>query len=128
MSRESVDSSSTGDDFVVVNADPKFKLTGDINDLDEEVGAGKFLSPKMAASAATTPEQNGMELEKVEHAIRGSQSADVLIPDASNITGPISHSENMSVMGLGSADAGLNQITASEYMCLYVQPAHEDLD
>ncbi|XP_046330913.1 rab GTPase-activating protein 1-like isoform X2 [Haliotis cracherodii] len=113
VSRESVDSSSTGDDFVVVNADPKFKLTGDINDLDEEVGAGKFLSPKMAASAATTPEQNGMELEKVEHAIRGSQSADVLIPDASNITGPISHSENMSVMGLGSADAGLNQITAN---------------
>ncbi|XP_041370237.1 rab GTPase-activating protein 1-like [Gigantopelta aegis] len=98
ISQGSIESSSTGDEFVVVNGEPKFKLTGDINDIDEEISVDKLLNVKMASNSVDT-EKGGSE-ESVDNVLRGSQSADGLMADAMSS----SQEQPMSVIGPGSAD------------------------
>jgi hypothetical protein len=48
VSRSSLDSSSTGDEYVVVNGEPKLKITGDIRLINDEI------LEKMASSSTMT--------------------------------------------------------------------------
>lgn len=59
VSRSSVESSSTNDDYVVVNGEPKLKITGDINDLNDEVSQSSRKMTSMltpSSSAGTDPQ------------------------------------------------------------------------
>ncbi|XP_050389744.1 rab GTPase-activating protein 1 isoform X1 [Patella vulgata] len=76
VSRESVDSSSTSDEFVVVNADPKFKLTGDMSDIHKEI-------TDPAATNGNTKMATSITDNNLGHVIPNSQSADVLLPEGS---------------------------------------------
>ncbi|XP_062575397.1 rab GTPase-activating protein 1-like isoform X4 [Saccostrea cucullata] len=60
VSRSSVESSSTNDDYVVVNGEPKLKITGDINDLNDEVSQSsrKMTSTLTPSSSAGTDPQS----------------------------------------------------------------------
>ena len=98
ISQGSIESSSTGDEFVVVNGEPKFKLTGDINDIDEEISEEKLVNAKMA-SASIDMENQGAE-QSVGSVLRGSQSADGLLADSLSS----SQDQPMSVIGPGSSD------------------------
>ncbi|XP_061189022.1 rab GTPase-activating protein 1-like isoform X2 [Saccostrea echinata] len=57
VSRSSVESSSTNDDYVVVNGEPKLKITGDINDLNDEVSQ----SSRKMTSALTPSSSTGTD-------------------------------------------------------------------
>lgn len=77
VSRSSLDSSSTGDEYVVVNGEPKLKITGDIRDINDEI------SEKMATSSTVTSTDSlsrdiGMEDTK-HHVIQSSQSVHELV-------------------------------------------------
>ena len=79
ISRSSLDSSSTGDEYVLVNADPKLRITGDINDIHSEIcsenqtnGKGRLSRSKIMGDSDS---QNGKE---IGHVIPSSQSVDVL--------------------------------------------------
>ena len=78
VSRSSLDSSSTGDEYVVVNGEPKLKITGDIRDINDEI------SDKMATSSTVTStdslcKDGGMEdNESKHHVIPSSQSVNEL--------------------------------------------------
>lgn len=76
VSRSSLDSSSTGDEYVVVNGEPKLRITGDIRDINDEI------LDRMASSSTLTstdslnkePENDFNELP----AIQSSQSVNEL--------------------------------------------------
>lgn len=70
VSRSSLDSSA-GEDFVVVNAEPKLRITGDINDIKKEICDGIPTDLKMASNQMSLSQYSG----QVDHVIRGSQSA-----------------------------------------------------
>lgn len=77
LSRSSIDSSSTGDDFVMINGEPKLRITGDINDIGVEISDE---SPSdLVKSSTSSVDMSSSELaEKPSHVISSSQSADVL--------------------------------------------------
>lgn len=77
ISRSSLESSSTGDEYVVVNGEPKLKITGDINDINEEIFAGQHtdkmtMSTLAAVEALAATDQ--VRQESGDHAMPSSQS------------------------------------------------------
>ncbi|ESO96115.1 hypothetical protein LOTGIDRAFT_160101 [Lottia gigantea] len=96
ISRESVDSSSTSDEFVVVNADPKFKLTGDMNDIDKEICAEPVSTPDIKMDTSITDSNVG-------HAMPSSQSVDVLLPEGT--VENKSYQDNNTPLEYGSPDS-----------------------
>jgi hypothetical protein len=102
VSRSSLDSSSTGDEFVVVHADPKFKVTGDFHDLEGEVcgDGGQILTSAMSANNDAAPDMlsqsgdgsdrpAGLMSQSVsdgcfDHVIPSSQSANILSGEMQN--------------------------------------------
>ncbi|KAK7495772.1 hypothetical protein BaRGS_00012992, partial [Batillaria attramentaria] len=81
VSRESIESSSTGDEYVVVNGEPKLKVTGDFNDIGDamlsDVNAGD-------SRLSTSPVSQG-ESKDLSHVIPSSQSEGFL---ADELTSP----------------------------------------
>lgn len=76
VSRSSQDSSSTGDEYVVVNGEPKLRITGDIRDINDEI-----LDRMASSSTLTSTDSLNKEPEKdfnEHHAIQSSQSVDEL--------------------------------------------------
>ncbi|XP_052788930.1 rab GTPase-activating protein 1-like isoform X2 [Mya arenaria] len=82
VSRSSLDSSSTGDEYVLVNADPKLRITGDINDLNTEISE----PDSGGATGRGDKMENSMERE-IGHVIPSSQSVDILNTNGSANTG-----------------------------------------
>lgn len=80
VSRSSLDSSSTGDEYVLVNADPKLRITGDINDLNTEIGS----DPLKSRQGKMTDSMVDKEIGSV---IPSSQSVDVLNTNGSATDG-----------------------------------------
>ncbi|XP_021380300.1 rab GTPase-activating protein 1-like isoform X4 [Mizuhopecten yessoensis] len=81
VSRSSLESSSTGDDYVVVNGEPKLKITGDINDLNMEISVDS--PPDQMTSTLTSSESLSTDIRlgesnKGDHVLPSSQSADVI--------------------------------------------------
>lgn len=71
VSRDSV-TSSTSDEFVVVNGEPKLKVAADVSDISEEIASAAATDSKMSDSTELV-----MGLPS-GHVIPNSQSADVL--------------------------------------------------
>ncbi|CAI9717836.1 rab GTPase-activating protein 1-like isoform X1 [Octopus vulgaris] len=78
VSRSSVESSSTGEDFVMVNGDPKLKITGDINDINEEITDDSSIDFKMASTPISPDMSDSCTSNQPDHVIPSSQSVDVL--------------------------------------------------
>lgn len=78
VSRSSVESSSTGEDFVMVNGDPKLKITGDINDINEEITDDSSIDFKMASTPVSPDMSDSCTSNQPDHVIPSSQSVDVL--------------------------------------------------
>lgn len=74
ISRSSLDSSSTGDEYVLVNADPKLRITGDINDINSEI-CDETQSVKSRQSKMSDSSLVDKEIGSV---IPSSQSVDIL--------------------------------------------------
>ncbi|KAL4219350.1 Rab GTPase-activating protein 1 [Mactra antiquata] len=75
ISRSSLDSSSTGDEYVLVNADPKLRITGDINDLNSEIGGENLIRSKQSMEKTMS---DSLVDKDIGHVIPSSQSVDVL--------------------------------------------------
>ncbi|KAL3872041.1 hypothetical protein ACJMK2_040008 [Sinanodonta woodiana] len=76
ISHSSLDSSSTGDEFVLVHADPKFKITGDMDDIKKEI-----LKESQSETILQLVEYDDKMAENVSgptHVIQSSQSDNVL--------------------------------------------------
>ncbi|XP_035824832.1 rab GTPase-activating protein 1 isoform X2 [Aplysia californica] len=74
VSRESV-TSSTSEEFVVVNGEPRLKVASDVEDITEEIAS--------AAGHETTSMSEGADVsEPCEHVIPGSQSVNILSSDS----------------------------------------------
>ncbi|XP_055895788.1 rab GTPase-activating protein 1-like isoform X1 [Biomphalaria glabrata] len=70
VSRDSV-TSSTSEEFVVVNGEPKLKVAADVNDISEEIASATATDFKMSDS------RDNLE-EHCDHVIPGSQSVNIL--------------------------------------------------
>ena len=86
VSRSSLDSSSTGDEYVLVNADPKLRITGDINDIHSEICSENQTNGRGRLSRAKVMGDSVNEKE-IGHVIPSSQSVDVLNANNSGETG-----------------------------------------
>lgn len=84
VSRSSLDSSSTGDEYVLVNADPKLRITGDINDINREICAEN--QPKVKQLAGKNMNDSLVDKE-IGNVIPSSQSVDVLNTNGSASNG-----------------------------------------
>lgn len=78
MSRSSLDSSSTGDEYVLVNADPKLRITGDIEDINKEIGSEGPQKPRTLSKGMSGRMSESMIDADIGHVIPSSQSVDVL--------------------------------------------------
>lgn len=96
VSRSSLDSSSTGDEYVLVNADPKLRITGDINDIHSEICSDNQANGKGRLSRSKVMD-NSQNDREIGHVIPSSQSVDVLnsnnsgetaVKDASSVSLP----------------------------------------
>ena len=85
VSRSSLDSSSTGDEYVLVNADPKLKITGDIDDIKSEICSENQTSNGKGRLARSR--NMGDNEKEIGHVIPSSQSVDVLNSNNSGETG-----------------------------------------
>ena len=73
VSRSSLDSSSTGDEYVLVNADPKLRITGDINDINSEIcDENQLLKSRQSKMSDSLVDKD------IGSVIPSSQSVDVL--------------------------------------------------
>ena len=86
VSRSSLDSSSTGDEYVLVNPDPKLRITGDINDLNTEICSEN--QPKFKQSVSKSMTDSLVDRE-IGHVIPSSQSVDVLNTNGSASNGKL---------------------------------------
>ena len=80
VSRSSLDSSSTGDEYVLVNADPKLRITGDIEDINTEISSETQQKPRqlVANKGMSGRMSDSMIDTDIGHVIPSSQSVDVL--------------------------------------------------
>ncbi|KAL8585574.1 hypothetical protein ACOMHN_050333 [Nucella lapillus] len=78
VSRESVESSSTGDEFVVINGEPKLKFTGDFSDICDAMMSSDGNAGDSRLSASPTSQSDGKDLS---HVIPSSQSVGLLAGD-----------------------------------------------
>ncbi|XP_076436762.1 rab GTPase-activating protein 1-like isoform X2 [Babylonia areolata] len=78
VSRESIESSSTGDEFVVVNGEPKLKFTGDFNDICDAMMSDGNAGGDSRLSASPTSQSDGKDLS---HVMPSSQSVGLLAGD-----------------------------------------------
>lgn len=77
VSRESIESSSTGDEFVVVNGEPKLKFTGDFNDIcDAMMSDGNAGDSRLSTSPISQSDSKDLS-----HVIPSSQSVGFLSED-----------------------------------------------
>lgn len=86
VSRSSLDSSSTGDEYVLVNADPKLRITGDINDIHSEICSENQVNGK-GRSARSKVMSDSLNDREIGHVIPSSQSVDVLNANNNGETG-----------------------------------------
>ncbi|KAK3087405.1 hypothetical protein FSP39_005477 [Pinctada imbricata] len=104
VSRSSLDSTSTNDDYVVVNGEPKLKITGknlyddyvvvngepkvkitgDINDLNDELSRSGSLN-KMASALTSPDSQSSIDQSNIDHVLPVSLSADVLVAEPDRV-------------------------------------------
>lgn len=70
VSRDSV-TSSTSDEFVVVNGEPKLKVAADVNDISEEIASATATDGKMCDSTELLE-------QPCDHVIPSSQSVNIL--------------------------------------------------
>lgn len=92
VSRSSLDSSSTGDEYVLVNADPKLRITGDINDLNSEVCGENQTRCKQSSEKTMS---DSLVEKEIGHVIPSSQSVDVLNTNVSANNGKLVFSFQM---------------------------------
>jgi hypothetical protein len=74
VSRSSLDSSSTGDEYVVVNGEPKLKITGDIRLINDEI-LKKMASSSSMTSTDSLCKEPEAEVNGSGHVLQSSQSA-----------------------------------------------------
>lgn len=74
VSRSSLDSSSTGDEYVVVNGEPKLKITGDIRLINDEI-LEKMASSSTITSTDSLCKKPEAEVNGSGHVMQSSQSA-----------------------------------------------------
>jgi hypothetical protein len=74
VSRSSLDSSSTGDEYVVVNGEPKLKITGDIRLINDEI-LEKMASSSTMTSTDSLCKEPEAEVNGSGHVLQSSQSA-----------------------------------------------------
>ena len=86
MSRSSLDSSSTGDEYVLVNADPKLRITGDIDDIHSEICSENQTNGRGRLSRSKMMGDNVSEKE-IGNVIPSSLSVDVLNANNNGETG-----------------------------------------
>jgi hypothetical protein len=84
VSRSSLDSSSTGDEYVLVNADPKLRITGDINDLNSEICSENQSRFKQSVNKSMN---DSLVDKEIGHVMPSSQSVDVLNTNGSASNG-----------------------------------------
>ncbi|KAK7095541.1 rab GTPase-activating protein 1-like isoform X2 [Littorina saxatilis] len=77
VSRESVESSSTGDEFVVVNGEPKLKFTGDFNDICDAM----MSDGNAGESRLSTSPMSQSESKDLSHVMPSSQSVNFYSDD-----------------------------------------------
>lgn len=77
MSQESIESSSTGDEFVVVNGEPKLKVTGDFSDIGDAMMSDSTVCDTRLSSSPGSPEDS----KDLSHVIPSSQSVGFLADD-----------------------------------------------
>ena len=88
VSRESIESSSTGDEFVVINGEPKLKFTGDFSDIcDAMMSDGNAGDSRLSTSPVSQSDNKDLS-----HVIPTSQSVgllaeDLASPDSTGDTG-----------------------------------------
>ena len=87
VSRSSLDSSSTGDEYVLVNADPKLRITGDINDINSEICSENQANNGRGRLAKSKNMGDSLNGKEIGHVIPSSQSVDVLNSNNSGETG-----------------------------------------
>lgn len=87
VSRSSLDSSSTGDEYVLVNADPKLRITGDINDINTEICADN--QSKVKQQSVGKSMNDSLVDKEIGHVIPSSQSVDVLNTNGSASNGNV---------------------------------------
>ena len=88
LSQGSIESTSTGDEYVVVNGEPKLRITGDVNDIRDAMsetsstsgasGDPKSVSQSESRSASHVIPTSQSEGRNVSHVIPTSQSVGVL--------------------------------------------------
>lgn len=113
VSRSSVESSSTNDDYVVVNGEPKLKITGDINDLNDEVSQ----SSKKMTSTLTPSSSLGADpqspISSVDNVFPSSQSTGAIGED------PVSGDSKGRSMSLpGVTDEGYTTFNGVTYLAV----------
>ncbi|XP_025111685.1 rab GTPase-activating protein 1-like isoform X2 [Pomacea canaliculata] len=77
VSQESIESSSTGDEFVVVNGEPKLKVTGDFSDIGDAMMSDSTVCDTRLSSSPGSPEDS----KDLSHVIPSSQSVGFLADD-----------------------------------------------
>nr|XP_034301493.1 rab GTPase-activating protein 1 isoform X5 [Crassostrea gigas] len=124
VSRSSVESSSTNDDYVVVNGEPKLKITGDINDLNDEVSQ----SSKKMTSTLTPSSSLGADpqspISSVDNVFPSSQSTGAIGED------PVSGDSKGRSMSLpGVTDEGYTTFNGVTYLgCALVNAPRSEVE
>ena len=78
VSRSSLDSSSTGDEYVVINGEPKLRITGDIRDINDEI-LGKMASSSTLTSTDSLNKEHEADINGSQHhVLQSSLSANEL--------------------------------------------------
>ncbi|XP_063424247.1 rab GTPase-activating protein 1-like isoform X2 [Mytilus trossulus] len=109
VSRSSLDSSSTGDEYVVVNGEPKLRITGDIRDINDEI-----LDRMASSSTLTSTDSLNKEPENdfnEHHAIQSSQSVDELSSKLQQQNAARERSVSLPATSLEETDTVFNGVT-----------------
>ena len=87
MSRSSLDSSSTGDEYVLVNADPKLRITGDIDDIHSEICSENQTNGRGSRPRSKVMGDSVNSEKEIGNVIPSSLSVDVLNANNNGETG-----------------------------------------
>lgn len=109
VSRSSLDSSSTGDEYVVVNGEPKLRITGDIRDINDEI-LEKMASSSTLTSTDSLAKETGAD-DFTDHVIQSSQSTGDLSSKLHQLNAARERSVSLPATSLGETDTVFNGVT-----------------
>lgn len=110
VSRSSLDSSSTGDEYVVVNGEPKLKITGDIRLINDEI-LEKMASSSTMTSTDSLCKEPEAEVNGSGHVLQSSQSAGDLFSKQQQLNAAKERSVSLPATSLEDTDTVFNGVT-----------------